>query len=60
MPDQKIRETCEHLRGYMGDVFRVYNTSALASFTLTSVGMAIGHAAIRRNIAFPELGMWLS
>lgn len=61
MSDAEIRETCIKLRPYMEKVFDTWSGSAMNSFTLTSVGMAIGHANIKRLIGeFASLSIWIN
>lgn len=61
MDQSEIREKCVRLRPYMKDVFNTWSNSPLKSFTLTSVGMAIGHANIKRLIGeFASLSIWVN
>jgi hypothetical protein len=61
MSHAEIRETCIKLRPYMGKVFDTWSGSSMKSFTLTSVGMAIGHANIKRLIGeFASLSIWIN
>jgi hypothetical protein len=60
MNDDQIREKCVAIRGYMADIFEVWNTSGLKNFRLTSVGIAIGHANIKRlSGEFADLSVWI-
>lgn len=61
MPNQEIRQFCINLRPYMKNVFDVWGDSPMKSFTLTSVGIAIGHANIKRLIGdFSDLSIWIN
>jgi hypothetical protein len=61
MSHAEIRETCIKLRPYMEKVFDTWSDSSMKSFTLTSVGMAIGHANIKRLIGeFASLSIWIN
>lgn len=61
MNDQEIKETCIKNRAYMEAIFDVWSDSAMKNFTLTSVGMAIGHANLKRLIGdFADLSIWIN
>ena len=61
MTDAEIKETCVRLRPYMLDVFDTWSGSAMGTFTLTSVGIAIGHANIKRLVGpFADLSIWIN
>ena len=61
MSHAEIRETCVKMRPYMEKVFDTWSDSPMKSFTLTSVGMAIGHANIKRLIGeFASLSIWIN
>lgn len=61
MPNDKIKEKCSELRPYMRSMFETWNNTPLASFTLTSVGIAIGHANIKRVVEeFTNLSIWIN
>lgn len=58
--DTEVEEKCISIRPYMENVFSVWNSSDMQSFSLTSVGMAIGHANIKRFIGeFTTLSEWI-
>ena len=60
MSDLEIKEKLISIRPYMTDVFEVWDHSPMKNFTLTSVGMAIGHANIKRLIGeFANLSIWI-
>ena len=61
MSQAEIREKCITIRPYMESVFDTWADSPMKSFTLTSVGMAIGHANIKRLIGeFASLSVWIN
>ena len=61
MNDHEIKEKIIEIRPYMAEVFEIWNNSEMQTFTLTSVGMAIGHANIKRLIGeFANLSIWIN
>lgn len=61
MSEAEIREECQQIRPYMSDVFDDWSESAMKHFTLTSVGIAIGHANIKRlRGEFANLSIWIN
>lgn len=61
MSAEEIRNMCVEVRSYMGPVFDFWSSSAAMSFTLTSVGIAIGHANIKRLAGeFSDLAIWIN
>lgn len=62
MSHEEIRAKCVKLRPYMDNVFDTWSDSSMKSFTLTSVGIAIGHANIKRIIGqeFADLSVWIN
>lgn len=61
MSEQEIKEKCISIRPYMANVFEVWADSAMKNFTLTSVGIAIGHANIKRLAGeFANLSIWIN
>jgi hypothetical protein len=59
--DSEIKEKCISIRPYMSDFFDTWSTSPMRNFTLTSVGIAIGHANIKRLIGqFADLSIWIN
>jgi hypothetical protein len=61
MGDHEIRQKCISVRPYMEKVFDTWDDSSMNSFTLTSVGMAIGHANIKRLVGeFASLAIWIN
>lgn len=61
MSESEIKEKVIALRPYMAEVFDIWTNSPMQTFTLTSVGMAIGHANIKRLIGeFASLSIWVN
>lgn len=61
MNSSEIKELCIKLRPYMETLFCTWNDSYMKSFTLTSVGMAIGHANVKRLLGeFSDLSIWIN
>ena len=61
MSEPEIKEKLVAIRPYMADVFETWTNSPMKSFTLTSVGIAIGHANIKRLVGeFASLAIWIN
>lgn len=61
MSEPEIRGKCIELRPYMSGLFETWSESAMKNFTLTSVGIAIGHANIKRLVGeFANLSIWIN
>lgn len=61
MSDPEIKEKLIAIRPYMAEVFETWTSSPMQTFTLTSVGMAIGHANIKRLVGeFASLSIWIN
>jgi hypothetical protein len=61
MSHEEVREKCISIRGYMASVFDFWWDSPAKNFTLTSVGIAIGHANIKRFAGeFADLSIWIN
>lgn len=61
MSEIEIRAKCVELRPYMAHVFEVWSDSPMKNFTLTSVGIAVGHANIKRIAGeFANLAIWIN
>ena len=61
MSDEEIIKKCVSIRPYMEQVFSTWASSSMANFTLTSVGIAIGHANIKRLVGeFANLSIWIN
>lgn len=57
----QVRETIIKIRPFMAEVFDTWMETPMQSFTLTSVGMAIGHANIKRFVGeFAALEVWIN
>ena len=61
MSEIEIKEKVITISPYMAEVFEIWNNSPMQAFTLTSVGMAIGHANIKRLVGeFSSLSIWIN
>ena len=61
MTEAELREKSILIRPYMKELFELWSASAMPAFTLTSVGIAIGHANIKRLIGeFAQLSIWIN
>lgn len=61
MDHNEIREKCISIRPYMTTVFEFWAHPSANTFLLTSVGMAIGHANIKRLTGeFASLSIWIN
>lgn len=61
MNELEIKNKCIEIRPYMSNLFEVWSESEMKSFTLTSVGIAIGHANIKRLVGeFADLSIWIN
>jgi hypothetical protein len=61
MSEPEIKEKLIAIRPYMTDVLEIWTSSSMQTFTLTSVGIAIGHANIKRLIGeFASLSIWIN
>ena len=61
MNDSEIKDKCIEIRPYMSTLFETWSESAMKNFTLTSVGIAIGHANIKRLVGkFANLSIWIN
>jgi hypothetical protein len=61
MNDQEIKDKCIEIRPYMENVFDTWSDSQMQNLTLTSVGIAIGHANIKRLVGeFSNLSIWIN
>lgn len=61
MSKTEIKEKCIQTRAYMETVFDVWSDSVMHNFQLTSVGIAIGHANIKRLVGeFTDLSIWIN
>lgn len=61
MNEMEIKDKCVEIRPYMAGLFETWSESAMKNFTLTSVGIAIGHANIKRLVGeFANLSIWIN
>jgi len=61
MNEDEIRTAICDERPFMRKVFNIWGTSSMSHFTLTSVGIAIGHANIKKNLGeFTDLAIWIN
>jgi hypothetical protein len=61
MNEHEVRETLIALRPYMSDVLDTWTNSSMQTLTLTSVGIGIGHANIKRLVGeFADLSLWIN
>jgi hypothetical protein len=61
MNDVEIKDTCIKIKPYMSGLFDIWSESAMKNFSLTSVGIAIGHANIKRLVGeFANLSIWIN
>jgi hypothetical protein len=61
MSDPEIKDKCIQIRPYMSCLFETWSESEMKNFTLTSVGIAIGHANIKRLAGeFANLSIWIN
>lgn len=59
-PDEMKTKIVE-LRPYMADFYSTWDNSSMKSFQLTSVGIAIGHANLRKYLGnFADLSIWMN
>ena len=60
LSDDQIRKAIVQARPYMGKVFDIWKET-MSHFTLTSVGIAIGHANIKKSAGeFTNLSIWIN
>lgn len=61
MSEAEVKKICIEVRPYMASIFECWSESAMKNFTLTSVGIAIGHANIKRLVGeFENLSIWIN
>ncbi|HTE15050.1 MAG TPA: LPO_1073/Vpar_1526 family protein [Burkholderiales bacterium] len=61
MSEREIKEKLIEIRPYMAEVLEIWTNSPMQTFTLTSVGMAIGHANVKRLVGeFASLAIWIN
>ncbi|MBY0541702.1 MAG: hypothetical protein K2P52_09875 [Campylobacterales bacterium] len=58
---QEVKDKCISIRPYMQQLFDIWSSSPMQNVTLTSVGIAIGHANIQRHVGkFADLSLWIN
>lgn len=50
MKDNEIRDKCIEIRPFMEEVYKIWTTSSLSTMGLTSVGMALGFAHLKKYV----------
>lgn len=61
MSDKEIKNKYIEIRPYMSAIFDCWSESEMKGFSLTSVGIAIGHANIKRLAGeFADLSIWIN
>ena len=61
MNADEVQKRILEARPYMERVFKTWTDSNMSHFTLTSVGISIGHANIKKNLGeFTNLGIWIN
>lgn len=61
MSNEEIGKKCIEIRPFMANVFDVWSNSEMKKFRLSSVGIAIGHANIKRFFGeFADLSIWIN
>ncbi|BAS58838.1 hypothetical protein NIES2135_16460 [Leptolyngbya boryana NIES-2135] len=61
MNDSEIKDKCIEIKSYMSNLFETWSESTMKNFKLTSVGIAIGHANIKRLTGeFTNLSAWIN
>jgi hypothetical protein len=61
MGHDEIMEVVIQARDYMRGVYEIWKSSSMGRFTLTSVGIAIGHANLKKSAGeFTDLAIWIN
>jgi hypothetical protein len=61
MPIDQIQADVIAQRPYMTRIFETWSKTSMKNFTLTTVGMAIGHASVKRHTGeFSDLSVWIN
>lgn len=61
MTNDEIEARCAEIRPYMSELFETWSSTEMRRFSLTSVGIAIAHANVKRlNGEFADLSIWIS
>lgn len=61
MNQKQVKDYLVSARPYMASIIEVWENSLIKNFTLTSVGIAIGHANVKKNVGeFTDLSIWIN
>lgn len=61
MNNEEIKDITIKGAPYMSNIFDIWSNSAMKNITLTSVGIAIGHANVKKDIGeFTNLSLWIN
>lgn len=61
MNESEIEEYLKSMRSYLSEVIDIWHNSSIKNFTLTSVGIAIAHANLKKNLGeFTNLAIWIN
>ncbi len=61
MSQAEIKEYLQKTSPYMTTIIDAWESSSLKNFMLTSVGIAIGHANVKKNLGeFTDLSIWIN
>ena len=61
MSNEEVKTKCVSIRPYMEQIFSTWASSSMQNFNLTSVGIAIGHANVKRLVGeFANLSIWIN
>jgi|SRR3990172_1082950 len=61
MNHEEVKQYLAQARPYMKTIIDVWENSPMKNFTLTSVGIAIGHANVKKNLGeFTDLSIWIN
>lgn len=61
MTPDEIKNKIIEIRPYMAELYDIWENSEMKSFQLTSVGIAIGHANLKKRLKnFTDLSIWIN
>ena len=61
MSEDEVLEFIKNSLGYMAPLIDLWPKSSIRSFNLSSVGIAIGHANVKKNVGeFTDLSIWIN
>lgn len=61
MNQEEVKDYLTSARPYMSSMIDAWEDSPMKNFTLTSVGIAIGHANVKKNLdEFTDLSIWIN